>query len=87
MSQIASLHRARFVPVLLGMVVLAATVALKLGVVGSNAANHRGLARRCTRVVHQNNDIFLTFDDGSAVGNQDRNIADDPGRDVHDPRH
>jgi len=72
--QTSPLRRARFVFVFLGMVVLAATVALKLGAGGSNAAVSASLAVSSTMhaVVHQNNDIFLTFDDGSAVGNQDR---------------
>jgi hypothetical protein len=67
------MHRLKLVPIFLGMVVLAATVALKL-VGGSDAAVNAQLAVSQTMhaVVHQNNDIFLTFDDGSAVGNQDR---------------
>src|SRR5262245_16101601 len=67
MSQLSS-TRARYLPVFAGMVVLAATVALKLGVVGSDAA----VSQTMHAVVHQNNDIFLTFDDGSDVGNQSR---------------
>ena len=50
------------------MVVLAATVALKLGVGPSHAA----VSSTMHAVVHQNNDIGLTFDDGSTVGSQDR---------------
>src|SRR5262245_40880918 len=67
MSHISS-RRARYLPVLLGMVVLASTVALKLGVTGSDAA----VSTTMHAVVHQNNDIFLTFDDGTPVGNPDR---------------
>ena len=50
------------------MVVLGATVALKLGVGPSQAA----VSPTMHAVVHPNNDIALTFDDGSAVGTQDR---------------
>src|SRR5262245_61591635 len=73
MSQILSIPRGKFVPVLLGLVALAATAALKLGG-GSNAALSASKAVSSTMhaTVRQNNDIFLTFDDGSAVGNQDR---------------
>jgi hypothetical protein len=73
MSQILSIPRARFVLVLLGLIVLAATAALKLGG-GSHAALSASTAVSSTMhaTVRQNNDIFLTFDDGSAVGNQDR---------------
>jgi hypothetical protein len=73
MSQILSIPRARFVPVLLGLVVLAATVALKVGG-GSNAAlsANKAVSSTMHATVRQNNDIFLTFDDGSSVGTQDR---------------
>jgi hypothetical protein len=71
---IPSMQRARLVPVFLGMVVLAATVALKLGAGGSNAAvtANAAVSQTMHAVVRANNDIFLTFDDGSPVGNQDR---------------
>src|SRR5262245_2002999 len=74
MSRFPSLHRARLVPLFLGAFVLVATIALKLYVDGSRAAVQANAAVSQTMhaVVHQNDDIFLTFDDGSAVGNQDR---------------
>ena len=80
MSRISSVPRARLIPVFLGMVVLAATIALKIGADGSNAAvsAHSAVSTTMHAVVHQNNDIFLTFDDGTAVGNQDRNTPTIP---------
>ena len=68
MSQIPSIQRARVIPVFLAVVVLSATVALKLGVGPSQAA----VSSTMHGVVHPNNDIGLTFDDGSSVGSQDR---------------
>ena len=80
MSQIASTQRARFIPVFIGVFVLVATVALKLDVAGSKAALTKAEVVSTTMhaAVHQNNDIFLTFDDGSTVGNQDRNTPTIP---------
>jgi plastocyanin len=68
LSLISSVQRARIIPVSLSMVVLGATVALKLGVGLSQAA----VSPTMHAVVHPNNDIGLTFDDGSPVGSQDR---------------
>jgi hypothetical protein len=68
MSHSPSIQRARFIPVLLGMVLLTATVALKLGVGSSHAASSPTMHA----FVHEDNAIGLTFDDGTAVGNQDR---------------
>ncbi len=73
MSQI-SIQRAGFIPVFLGMVVLGATVALKLGVGLSHAAlsSHTAVSSTMHAFVHEDNSIGLTFDDGSPVGSQDR---------------
>ena len=68
MSHISSIQRARFIPVLLGMVVLAATVALKLGVGSSHAA----VSPTMHAFVHEDNSIGITFDDGTGVGSQAR---------------
>src|SRR3954447_4693748 len=80
MAQISLVRRPRLIPVFLVMLVLAATVALKLGAPGSTAAvsANAAVSQTMRAVVHQNNDIFLTFDDGSAVGNQDRNTPTIP---------
>jgi hypothetical protein len=67
MSQISSIRRAGLVPVFLAMVVLCATLALKL--VGSSDA---AVSSTMRGFVHEDNSIGLTFDDGTAVGNQDR---------------
>jgi hypothetical protein len=50
------------------MLLLTATVALKLGVGSSHAA----VSPTMHAFVHEDNSIGLTFDDGTAVGNQDR---------------
>ena len=55
-------------PVLLAMVLLAATVALKLGAGSSHAA----VSPTMHAFVHEDNSIGLTFDDGTGIGNQDR---------------
>jgi plastocyanin len=79
-SGISSLHTARNVPVFFGVLVLGATVALKLGVVGSHAAVSSSAAVSSTlhAVVHENNDIALTFDDGTPVGSQARDVPTIP---------
>ena len=88
MSQIASTQRARFIPVFLGVFVLAATVALKLDVVGSNAASREGRggldddARRRAPEQRHLPDVRRRLR-GRQPGPQH---ADDPGRHVHDPR-
>jgi hypothetical protein len=66
--------RARNIPVFLGIVVLAATVALKLGVGGSHAAVSSNTAVSSTlhAYVHESADIGMTFDDGTDVGSQGR---------------
>src|SRR6266568_1491820 len=61
-----SLQRARNIPVFLGVVVLAATVALKIGAGSSHAA----VSSTMHAVVHEDASIGLTFDDGTGVGNQ-----------------
>jgi plastocyanin len=68
LPQLLSMPRVRYIPVLLGVGVLLATVALQLGAARSDAA----VSPTMHAAVHANNDITLTFDDGSAVGNQDR---------------
>lgn len=68
MSHISSIQRARFIPVLLGMVLLGAMVALKLGV----ASSHAAVSPTMHAFVHEDNSIGLTFDDGTPVGNQNR---------------
>jgi hypothetical protein len=67
-SQIPSIRWTRAVPVLFSLVVLAATVALKLGVGTSQAA----VSSTMHAVVREDNTIGLTFDDGSPVGSQAR---------------
>jgi plastocyanin len=62
------MHGARFIPVFLGMLVLATTVALKLGVGSSHAA----VSSTMHAYVHEDNSIGITFDDGTAVGSQAR---------------
>ena len=69
MSHTSSIRRARFIPVLLAMVLLGATAALKLGVGSSNAA----VSPTMHAFVHEDQSIGLTFDDGTSVGNQARN--------------
>jgi hypothetical protein len=66
--------RARNVPVVLGIVVLAATVALKLGVGGSHAAvsSHTAVSSTLHAYVHESADIGMNFDDGTDVGSQAR---------------
>jgi hypothetical protein len=66
--------RARNIPVFFGIVVLAATVALKLGVGGSHAAVSSNTAVSSTlhAYVHESADIGMTFDDGTDVGSQGR---------------
>jgi hypothetical protein len=68
MSLISSLQRARFVPVLLGMVLLSSTVALELGV----GSPHAAVSPTMHAFVHEDNSIGLAFDDGTAIGNQNR---------------
>ena len=67
-SRISSIQRARFIPVFLCLVLLGATVALKLGVGSSHAA----VSPTMHAFVHEDNSIGLTFDDGTPVGNQNR---------------
>jgi hypothetical protein len=62
------IQRARYIPVLLGMVVLAATIALKLGAGSSHAA----VSPTMHAVVREDASIGLTFDDGTEVGTQAR---------------
>jgi hypothetical protein len=69
MSHTSSIPRARFIPALLAMVLLGATVALKLGVGSSHAA----VSPTMHAFVHEDQTIGLTFDDGTSVGNQARN--------------
>lgn len=68
MSHIPLRQRARFIPVFLCMVMLGATVALKLGAGSSQAA----VSPTMHAFVHEDNSIGLTFDDGTPVGNQNR---------------
>ncbi len=68
MSHISSIQRARFIPVLFAMVLLAATVALKLGAGSSHAA----VSPTMHAFVHEDNSIGLTFDDGTPIGSQAR---------------
>src|SRR5438876_4828051 len=63
-----SIQRARNIPVFLGVIVLAATVALKLGVAGSHAA----VSPTMHAFVHESADIGLTFDDGTPIDSQGR---------------
>jgi hypothetical protein len=74
LSQISSNQRAGFIPALFGMVVLGATVALELGVGPSHAAlsSRNTVSPTMHAFVHEDNSIGLTFDDGSAVGNQNK---------------
>jgi plastocyanin len=69
-----SIPRARNILVFLGMVVLAATVALKLGVGGSDAAvtSHAAVSSTMRAFVNEDASIGLTFDDGTDVGSQAR---------------
>jgi len=67
-THITSIKRARMIPAFLGFVLLAATIALKLGVGSSDAA----VSPTMHAFVHPDNSITLTFDDGSPVGNQAR---------------
>jgi hypothetical protein len=53
---------------LLGVVLCGATIALRLGVTGSQAA----VSPTMHAVVHEDNTIMLTFDDGTQVGSQAR---------------
>ena len=71
MSSIAS-RRARTIPALLTFVVL---VALNLGV----ASSHAAVSPTMHAVVHEDNTITLTFDEGTAVSdpNAARQGADD----------
>lgn len=66
--------RARNIAVFLGIVVLAATVALKLGVGGSHAAvsSHTAVSSTLHAFVHESAEIGMTFDDGTDVGSQAR---------------
>jgi plastocyanin len=66
--------RARNIPVFLGIVLLAATVALRLGVGGSHAAVSSNTAVSSTlhAFVHESAEIGMTFDDGTDVGSQAR---------------
>src|SRR3954453_7479483 len=73
-TQIMSMKRGRMVPAFVGFVLLAATIALKLGVGSSDAA----VSPTMHAVVHEDNTISLTFDDGSAVGNQSRDTPTVP---------
>jgi plastocyanin len=78
--QLSSNRRARIIPVFLGLVVLGAAVALKLGVGSSHAAVSSNTAVSSTlhAFVHQNDSIGLTFDDGSPVGLQARDVLTIP---------
>jgi plastocyanin len=71
LSQISSIERATMIPVFFGMVVLTATVALKLGAGRSHAAV-TAVSSTMHAYVHEDNSIGLTFDDGSVVGSQAR---------------
>jgi hypothetical protein len=62
----SSLQRAKFIPVLLGMVVLGATVAR------AALSSHAAVSSTMHAYVHEDNSIGITFDDGSAVGSQAR---------------
>jgi hypothetical protein len=68
-SHTAPIRRARFFIVLLAMVLLGATAALRLGVSSSHAA----VSPTMHAFVHEDQSIGLTFDDGTSVGNQARN--------------
>ncbi len=80
LSQNSSIQRARIIPVFLAMLVMGATVALKLGVGRSDAAvsSNTAVSPTMHAVVHENNDIALTFDDGSPVGSQAREVPTIP---------
>src|SRR5262245_58759307 len=71
LSRILSVRLARLVPVFLSFVVLAATVALRLGA-GSSDAAVSAVSSTMHAVVHQDSTISLTFDDGTSVGSQAR---------------
>jgi plastocyanin len=73
-THIQSIRRARTIPVFLALLVLGSTIALKLGVARSDAA----VSPTMHAVVHQDNTITLTFDDGSPVGNQARDALTVP---------
>jgi hypothetical protein len=73
-THISSMRRVRMIPVFLGVILLAATLALKLGAGRSDAA----VSPTMHAVVHQDASISLTFDDGSPVGNQARDIPTVP---------
>jgi len=80
LSQISSIQRARIIPVFLSMVVLGATVALELGVGSSHAAvsSHTAVSSTMHAFVHEDDSIGLTFDDGSPVGLQARDVLTIP---------
>ena len=74
MSHLVPIPRSRFIPVFAAMVVLAATVALKLGVTGSHAAvaAHSAVSSVMNGYVYEDDSIGLNFADGTAVGDQDK---------------
>jgi plastocyanin len=78
--QLSSNRRVRIIPVFLGLIVLGGAVALKLGVGSSHAAVSSNTAVSSTlhAFVHQNDSIGLTFDDGSPVGLQARDVLTIP---------
>jgi plastocyanin len=78
--QISSVQRARIVPVCFAAALLGATVALVLGAGTSRAAvaSRTAVSSTLHGFVHQNDAIGLTFDDGSAVGSQARDVPTIP---------
>ena len=80
MSRIWSASRRSLVVVFAGLVLVAATLALRFGVTSSHAAvsSHRAVSSTLHATVHEDNTITLTFDDGSAVGSQARTPPEIP---------
>src|SRR6185437_13889749 len=76
----SSILRPRTIPVVAGIVILAATLALKLGAGSSHAAvsSHRAVSSTLHAFVHSDESIGLTFDDGSPVGTQGRAVPSLP---------
>lgn len=79
-SRRVSMGRPRTIVLTFGVAALGTIVALQLGVVGSHAAvsSPTAVSQTMHAVVNEDDSIGLTFDDGSAVGNQSRTIPTIP---------
>ena len=64
-----SVQRARFVPVVLGVAVLGATIALRAH---AALSSHTAVSSTLHAIVREDASIALTYDDGSDVGSQGR---------------